>query len=246
MTARIDRQPAYVLHRRPYRESSLLLDLLTRDHGRVAVMARAARGGARGRNQGSASQPFQALLVSWSGRGDLKTLTGVERGAGACVMPGERLYSALYINELLVRVIPQYDAHPTLFDAYALLLSALAGSQDVEPLLRDFEIGLLRELGYELEFNCEASTGRALEAAARYLFTPGSGLSRSDDLEDQSAYSGKVLQAIARSDYGEADTRRSAKRLLRRALAELLGDKPLRSREYFSSRGGSGHGGAGR
>ena len=120
------RQPAFVLHRRAYRESSLLLDLLTRDFGRVGAVVRGARGAGRG--QGFCCQPLGALLVSWSGRGELKTLTAVERIGNAAEIGGERLYSALYVNEILVRLLPQHDAHPLLFDAYARLLAELPGA----------------------------------------------------------------------------------------------------------------------
>ena len=103
MSVRVDQQPAYVLHRRAYRETSLLLDLLTRDHGRVAVVARAARSGTRA--WGAFCQPFQSLLVSWTGRSELKSLTAAERAGDATAILGERLYSALYVNELLVRLL---------------------------------------------------------------------------------------------------------------------------------------------
>jgi DNA repair protein RecO (recombination protein O) len=229
--ARIDRQPAFVLHRRAYRESSLLLDLLTRDHGRIGAVARAARG--NGRSSAGSLQPFQPLLVSWSGRGELKTLTGVERGGAAAPIAGERLFSALYVNELLVRALAPHDVHATLFDAYACLLPALAVAADAEPLLRAFELGLLRELGYALDFAGDAERGEVLEPAAMYAWEPGLGFLAAPGAPETHAYPGWSLAAIGRGDFSDPQTRRFAKRLLREALAPVTGERPLRSREYF-------------
>ncbi|MFM7783038.1 MAG: DNA repair protein RecO [Gammaproteobacteria bacterium] len=229
---RIERQPAFVLHSRPYRESSLLLELLTREHGRVAAVARSARASRKG--LGSVLQPFQSLLVSWSGRGELKTLTAAERWQPLPPVSGERLFSALYLNELLLRALAPQDPHPPLYDAYALLLPGLAGAPDIEPLLRGFELGLLRELGYALELRFEADTGEVLEPQGSYVFDPSDGFLRLPGAErPERAYPGWALMAIAGADYGDPLTRALAKRLLREALAPVLGERPLRSREYF-------------
>ena len=230
--ARVDRQPAFVLHRRPWRESSLLLDLLTRDHGRVSVIARSARNSRKGLP--GALQPFQSLLVSWAGRGDLKTLTGADRAGALPPVAGERLYSALYVNELLVRALAPLDPHPALFEAYAALLPALAAEPDHEPWLRGFELLLLRELGYALDLRFDAGSGEVLEPAAVYAFEPAVGfLPAGPGTPEERLYPGTVLAAIGEGDFAEARTRSLARRLLRDALAPVLGDRPLRSREYF-------------
>jgi len=233
MTDRTDRQPAFVLHRRAFRETSLLLELITREHGRVTVVARGVRR-ARG-NSASLYQPLQPLLVSWSGRGELKTLTAGERAGSNPEITGKRLYSAMYLNEILVRLLPHHDPHPRLFDAYACVLPQLAVAEDVEPELRSFELLLLRELGYGLELGCLGSDGRVLEPAARYLFEPREGVVEAVSAEDRRAYPGWVLKAMERGDFSEPETRRCAKRLLRGIISDLLGDKPLMSREYFRS-----------
>lgn len=229
---RIERQPAFVLHARPYRESSLLLELLTRDHGRVGAVARSARASRKG--LGSVLQPFQSLLVSWAGRGELKTLTAAERWHPLPPVSGERLFSALYLNELLLRALAPQDPHPPIYEAYAALLPGLADAPEIESLLRGFELGLLRELGYALDLCFEADTGEVLEPQGSYVFDPGSGFLRlrgTDTAED--AYPGWALAAIAGADYGDPRTRALAKRLLREALVPVLGERPLRSREYF-------------
>lgn len=232
---RTDRQPAYVLHRRPYRESSLLVDLLTRDHGRVGVVARAARG-ARGGLSG-VLQPCQGLLVGWTGRGELKTLVAAERAGPGVPVAGERLYSLLYVNEVLVRALAPLDPHAALFDAYACLLPALAGADDAEPPLRGFELLLLAELGYAFEPGVDAASGELVEPQGRYRFDPSVGLCAAPDAGPEQAYPGWALQAIARRDFADPDTRRHAKRLMREALAGAVGERPLRARDYFRRRG---------
>lgn len=229
--SRVDRQPAFVLHRRAWRETSLQLELLTRDFGRIGVIARGARGARRG--PGPSCQPFQPLLVSWSGRADLKTLTAVEAVSPAPAIAGERLYTALYVNELLVRLLLQHDAHRAVFDAYAGLLPGIATVGDLEPLLRRFELLLLRELGYGMEFVHDSSTGQVLEPAGHYLFSPDGGFHAAPAPADPRAYPGRVLAEIGRGDFSGPETRRYAKRLMREALAELLGARPLHSRGYF-------------
>ncbi len=229
---RVDRQPAFVLHSRAYRESSLLLDLLTRDFGRIGVVARAARGSRKG--LGSLLQPFQSLVISWSGRGDLKTLTGADRAAFLPMVAGERLFSALYINEVLVRALAPQDPHAALFDAYAALLPGLAEAADHEPLLREFELLLLRELGYGVDLRFEASGGELLEPTAFYGFDPEIGfVSQPPGIDATHAYPGWAIVAMAAGDYADPVTRRLARRLMREALGSVIGERPLRSREYF-------------
>lgn len=235
---RIERQAAFLLHRRSYRESSLLLELLTRDCGRMAAVVRGVRG--KRRAMTAIFQPLLPLIVAWSGRGELKTLNSAEPAGGTNVLTGERLYAALYVNELLLRLLPPQDPHPVLFDAYASLLGQLAEEQVLEPLLRRFEIVLLRELGYGLAFDRDAGTGMVLEPAGAYRFDPADGFHRALVDVPEPTYPGYVLAAIGREDFSDAITRRYAKRLLRTALAELLGPRPLRSRSYFASRRADG------
>ena len=153
--------------------------------------------------------------------------------APAPAIAGERLYSALYVNELLVRLLPPHDAHSALFGAYAALLPGLAAAEDLEPLLRSFELLLLRELGYGMEFVHDSATGQVLEPAGHYLFSPDGGFHAAPEASDPRAYPGWALAQIGREDFSEPRTRRYAKRLMRQALAELLGPRPLHSRGYF-------------
>jgi len=223
-------ETAYVLHRRPYRETSLLVDLFARGAGRLRVVA---RGGRRSRLAG---QPFVPLVVAWSGRGDLKTLIRAEPAVeGTPVPPGRALYLGLYVNELLMRLLPEWDPHPALYEGYGRLLRGLAGQGEPEPLLRRFELQLLAELGYGFALDRTAD-GVSLDADDCYGFMPGSGLIPASGARrgpGSTGFRGCHLLAMAADDYRDPDTRRCAKRLLRTALAEHLGERPLRSRELF-------------
>lgn len=227
---RVNLQPAYVIHSRPYRDSSALLDVFTAEYGRIGLVARGAR--RQNRRGGSAAllQPFTPLLLSFSGRTQLKSLVATESARGMLVLRGERLFSGLYLNELLVRLMHRNDAHPTLFAAYDRALSALAGSTAVDAILRRFEFTLLDELGYGFDPGVEGSSGQPINAARWYRYEPGVGLV--DGSQGGSVFSGADLLALAAGDY-TGSARQAAKRLLREALAVHLGSEPLRSRELF-------------
>lgn len=234
---RVQLQPAWLLHSRPYRDSSLLLDVFTVDHGRQGLVARGVHRRSRGGSSGSLLQSFRPLLLSFSGRGDLQQLSSVEAPGSTLTLAGERLFSGLYLNELLVRLLQRHDPHPQLFASYGATLEALAGPAPVEAPLRRFEFQLLETLGYELQPGVDASTGQPVSPGEWYRFRPESGLWPCGVAEPgvEPAYPGRHLLAIARGDYqGEAAV--TAKALLRQALAEQLGGRPLRSRELFRRR----------
>ena len=220
------RQPAYVLHRRPYRETSAIIELLTRDHGRVAAVARAAR---RARRPQPA-EPFAALEVAWRGRGRLVTLTACET-TRRFALTGRPLFAGLYLNELLTRALPPEEAVTSLFEAYAETLARLVAEGDLEPALRTFEKRLLRELGYELAFDSELVSGAPIAAEGSYELVGGEGFRAA--AVGAGTYRGEVLQAIAQDRYREREVRRAAKAILRAALRAHVGERPLRSRELF-------------
>lgn len=226
-------QPAYVLHTRPYRDTSLLVDVLARDFGRLTLVARGQR---QSRQRGRRPlQAFTALLLSWQGRSDLKTLTGAEIQGPTAFLAGNYLYSGLYANELLVRLLPQGEAQGNIFTAYQNLLAELAGAGELEAALRRFEFRLLEEIGYGIDFHAEAISGDPLEAGKKYHYLNDEGFvpMEGNSAEHGGAFLGRDLQAIAASDYSARETLRSAKRLARLALAPHLGPKPLKSRELF-------------
>ena len=173
---RVRLQPGFILHSRAYRDTSSILEVFTPEYGRVSIVARGNRRKSRGGASGALLQLFQPLLLSFSGRGELKTLTDRETAGPAYGLRGERLFSGLYINELLVRLLHRYDAHPGLFVAYGNALLNLAGHELIELVLRRFEMQLLDELGYSFDLRVDGETGEAVREDAWYHYHGDHGL----------------------------------------------------------------------
>lgn len=229
---KIDSEQAYVLHTRPFRENSQLVDIFSRQHGRLRVVARITRSSKKARTVTA----FSKLSVSWSGRTDLKTLTQAEALQAPLFLRGDRLFIGLYLNELLCRIVPEADPHERLFDRYDLLLKSLLQSDDIEPLLRLFEFSLLNELGYGLAFNIDSASGDAVATELYYQFSLEEGLQRYlGNLNEACVplFRGEHLLALAAEDYQQQDVRRAAKQLSRLALQPHLKGRPLHSRELF-------------
>ncbi|SFL11609.1 DNA repair protein RecO [Rhodanobacter glycinis] len=166
---RIDQQPAYVLHARPYRETSLLLECLTRDHGRLGVVARGVRS-ERGRLLRSQLEPFQPLALDLLMRGELATLRAADTLANGLRLQGDAAMAGLYLNELVVRLTERQDPSPTLFDAYARTLARLGSDDPLAWTLRRFERDLLDALGYALQLEFEADSGEPVAAEGLYRY----------------------------------------------------------------------------
>jgi len=229
---RIELEQGYVLHQRAYRESSALLEIFTAEHGRVGLVARGVRS-ARSRQRGEL-QAFRPLRLSWQLRGELGTLTGVETGGPAVSLSGRALYSAFYLNELLLRLLTRSDPCPDLFLAYQDSLNGLGTGLPLELVLRRFEIRLLQESGYGLPLDCDTATGKALVDDGLYDYHLESGPVEVDPgTESGFLFRGASLLAMAQSDFSDISVLQDAKRLLRAALRLYLGDKPLKSRELF-------------
>ncbi len=235
---RVNLQPAYVIHRRPYRDSSALLDVFTAEYGRISLVARGVRRQSRRGSSAALLQPFTPLLVSFSGRLELKTLVATEPVQGMAALVGDRLFSGMYMNELLVRLLHRNDAHPTLFASYTAALKALGSGTAVDTVLRRFELALLEELGYRLELEVDSVSGQPIQESQRYCYDPGNGLVACGEVTDSpdTAFSGTELLAMASGEFG-GPVRLTARQLLREALAVHLGGEPLRSRELFLAPG---------
>ena len=220
-----------MLHRRAYRETSYLADILSPDFGRLAGVFRGAR-----KKQGSSLEPFIRYGLAWHGRGQMVTVTSYDAEIEHSLRD-HYLYAGLYLNELIVRALPIEVSAPLLFHAYDKAITALARRDALEPVLRTFERILLRESGYELVFNYDQSTGEGIAPDGYYRFVPSFGFESIQKTSD--ALPGRALLAIADDDYADVETRRIAKRVLRSALKPLLGDRPLTSRQFFrgSNRG---------
>ena len=216
---------AYVLHSRPYKESSALVDFFTAQ-GRVRAVLRAARG-----KIGSIARPFAPLELELRGRGELKTVGRLESAGIPLLLTGEALFSGLYLNELLIRLLPAEDPHPVMLEHYGLTLQALAAGRALEPLLRAFEWRLLDELGYGFALDHDVN-GDPLVPDGLYRLQVDAGLERVY-LVQPGLFSGAQLLAMAEAQWSVPGALGAAKRLMRQALAVHLGGRPLVSRELF-------------
>jgi DNA repair protein RecO (recombination protein O) len=228
---RVELEPAYVLHHRPFRDTSVLLEVLARDHGRVGLVARGARG-PRSRLRGML-QPFRPLLLSWQLRGELGTLTGAEPDGVAVAPPkgGDGLLALFYLNELLLRLTARLDPHRELYDVYAGTVSRLTAGEPVAPALRRFEKRLLDLLGYGPDL-ARDDAGRPLEAGASYRYDPALGLAACRP-DAAGAMLGASLLALAEDRLAGARALSDARRLLRAALEAHLDGRPLKTREML-------------
>ncbi len=224
-------QPCFVIHRRDYRNTSLLLELFTPDEGRLPAIARGAKSGRAGR--AILLQPFQPLLAGLSGRGEIKTLGQVEPEGRPFSLTGRLLYSGFYLNELLMRLLGRNDPHADLFAHYLEALTALAGGRPIGETLRYFEIDLLRALGYGLMLEHETVGGEPVlpDRAYDYLIEQGPVISAGRPASG--SVSGRTLLCLHNRATMDPATAAEAKGLMRRILAFYLGDKPLKSRELF-------------
>ena len=242
---RVQLEPAYLLHHYAWRDSSRILELMTRSQGRVSVFARAARRG--GSTLPATLQPFGELLVSWTSRGDAGQLTGAERVRAPAALAGDHLMSAFYANELLIKLLPRHDPHPALFDAYATLLDRLHdGDGQQARALRLFEKRLLDELGWGLSLESDAGSGSPLEPLRSYRYRIDGGPEVIDGVaEGDLVFSGASLLSLAREELGDERSLADARRLLRAALDQCLDGRPLRTREVLIAMRAHGGGAAG-
>ena len=228
-TRRVELASAYILHHRPFRDTSRILEVLSRDHGRMTLFAR----GVRGARSMSASllQPFVPLLLSWSGRGEAAQLTRVEAAVdlAAAKLPTAALMSCFYLNELLLRLTTRHDPNSRIYDIYAATLAALRTGQPLEPSLRLFERDLLEAAGFGLQLQCEAHGGRAVRAEAFYRFRPALGLIEAGEA-DAGAIRGASVLALAAGDLHSGEQLDEARRLLRIAIDEALEGRELATR----------------
>lgn len=233
---RVQLQPAFVLHRKPYRETSLLVEAFTRDYGRVGLVARGVR---RGKSRmAGLLQPFQPLLLSWSGKGELHSLTGAEQGGPPTLFQGRTVISGFYLNELLLRLLQRADPHPQLFADYATAIQALGTRED--PTLRAFEIALLDALGYGLSLEFDIH-GQPIEADSLYHYRLEEGPVRCASAPAGALLMhGRTLIGLNQQSLETPEVLSEAKRLLRTALAIYLGNRPLASRALYRQLGGPG------
>lgn len=219
---------AFVLHQRPYRESSQLLECMTAGHGRMGLVARGSRRVAT--RQRALLQPFVPLCLSWVRRGDLGRLTHVEPNGPGFTLEGQRLLAAFYANELLLRLTARGDPNAEVFSCYSRCVAQLEQAPSVARTLRIFELELLRALGYALELDGD-SAGESLRADAPYVYELEQGFRRAGPSDSEAdLYPGRDLASLRDLELDDDASLRTAQRLLGRVLKAHLGERPLKSR----------------
>ncbi len=234
-TERVELHPAYILHHHPYRNSSRLLEVFSRDYGRFGMIARGVSS-KRSRLQGRL-QPFRPLLLSWHSRGELATMRTAEPDGAPPVLSGAALMSGFYLNELLLRLTGRHVPYPRLFRNYHRTLNRLGERRAGQDALRLFECHLLQELGYGMTLDHEVEHGRPIQPEAHYCYHIERGPVELATGEPANGVqlAGSSLLALASGQFPDQQSRKDALRLMRTVLAFYLGSKPLRSRELFRS-----------
>ena len=226
-----DSQPAFILHSYPFRETSLVVEIFSQNFGRLALVARGARrpkSTLRG-----VLLAFQPLLLSWSGKSELRTLRRAEREGRVLRLGGMALLCGFYLNELLLKLLPRDDPHEHLFTYYQETLVALSTQKNLAIVLRRFEIRLLKELGYALALEHDAETGAALKPDHHYRYVIERGPVLAYGAHDESRFLGKTLLDMALGDYSDPLTVQQSKALMRLLINHYLGNQTLHTRQLL-------------
>ena len=230
-TRRVQQQPAFVLHNRPFRDTSQLLDVISREHGKITLVARGSRS-AKSKLRG-VLRPFQALRLSWFVRSDLGTLTGAEIDSAPLSLGGDALLSAYYVNELVLNFLHRHDPQPEIFDVYSRTITALAHSEELAANLRVFEMELLRLLGYALNLDYDANLHEPIEEGRFYDYRVDQGPVSVSRSEGAMVFAGASLRGIAESRFDDPAVLRDAGRLLREVIRHHLDGRELKSRKVL-------------
>ncbi len=228
----VDFSPAFILHQRVFRESSFLLDIFSRDHGRISLVAKGVR--KQKRSQAGLLQIYQPLLLSWQGRRDLQTLTAVEPNGPAYLLRAESALCGLYINELMMKLLPLGESESNLYIDYQKALFGLQEALQNEITLRLFEKQLLSHLGYGLVLDQDVETGEPIDDGKDYYYVADEGLYCWQTGQQRNRISGRSLQHLVTEQDFDEKSLNEIKQLMRMVIHFYLGDKPLQSRELFS------------
>lgn len=228
---RVEKEPSFILHQRAYSETSVILDIFSKKYGRLSLIAKGVKKQAS--SKGSVLNQFQLLILSWSGRSDLKTMTNAEIAGDVYRISPDAVYCGFYINELIIRLLHQNDPHPELFDYYNQLIKNFSNGLS-EKLLRVFEKKLLIEIGYGVILDHDKNNN-AIDADADYYYLPEEGPVKVIDRSiNANMIKGKNLLALANEKFGDQDDMVEIKKLMRMLLQMQLGEKPLRSRQLMN------------
>ncbi len=231
LDTRVTAQPGFVLHSYPHRETSLIIDVFSRDYGRIALVAKGAKrplSKLRG-----VLQTFQPLSLSWSGKSEIRTLIAAEWVGGLLPLEKSALLCGFYLNELLVKLVARDDPHPALFDHYVTTLNQLAHQEPAPIVLRQFERALLKQTGVAGDFTRCTSSRQPVDPAESYVVDPERGPRLARAADSWPRVSGKTLLDMEREDYSDAVTQAQSKVLMRFLLAYHLGGAPLNTRQIL-------------
>lgn len=228
---RVTSQPAFVLHSYPYKETSLIVEVFTRDHGRVPLIAKGAK---RPHSQlRGVLQTFQPLQLGWTGKSEMRTLTVAEWVGGLLPLERSALLCGFYLNELLVKLLARDDPHPALFDHYVSALNQLAHDEPAAIVLRKFELALLKQTGVAGSMVRVAATGEPVEPDLMYVIDPERGPRQAMTSDTAPVVSGKTLLDMEAGDYADAATQQQSKFLMRYLLLHHLNGMPLNTRQIL-------------
>ncbi len=224
--------PCFILHQRPFRETSVLLDVLSQQFGRVSLIAKGVR--KQKRSQMGLYQIYQPLLIAWTGRGELQTLTQLETLSPRYLLKAESALCGLYINELMVKLLPLHESEQAIFSAYQIALESLQKAENTQLTLRLFEKQLLSQLGYGLVLDREFANGALIDEDQQYYYQADAGLARWYPGQKQISISGRSLQHLADESGFDSESLKEIKNMMRSVLNFYLGGKPLQSRQLFT------------
>jgi len=229
---KVDLTSAYILHQRPYRETSVLLDVFSQAHGRVSLLAKGVRN--KKRSQQGNFQLYQPLLLSWIGRGELHTVNASEVMGPRYLLKENSALCGLYLNELLVKLLPVNEPEPAIFNAYQLALEGLQAGRTNEVVLRLFEKRLLTQLGYGISLDYEAISGDKIVEHQHYYYQPDVGLLLWQQGLNRATISGRSVQHLNSESEFDEESLQEIKQLMRTVINHYLGGKPLQSRQLFA------------
>lgn len=225
-------QLGWVLHRRPWRESSLLIEFFSHQQGRIGLVAKGARS-ARSSWRGLA-EPFCPLTATWTRRGEMGTLTGLDPAGSRYLLAGRALWCGLYANELILKLLLRDDPSPELFRAYDALLADLATDSKLAPAVRRFELGLLAALGVAPDFEHDAADGQPIQSGGLYHLDPEAGFIPAER-PGPMTYPGDAILALAGGMSEGQDSGRDCRRMMRQLIDHQLAGRRLESRRLFEN-----------
>ena len=233
---KVELSPCLILHHRDYRENSLLLDIFSKDHGRLDLVAKGIK---RNKKQKADTYDlYQKYLLSWVAKSELGTLTYIEHAAQFSQLKPELMMLGFYINEITMRLLHKHEPHAELFLAYESILSRIQQAEDENVLLRYYECALLQALGYGIVLDYDVNTGEVIKSDEQYIYQFDYGPTNAIKNKKEAngvRISGETLLQLSTEKLSGEICINEAKHLLRSILNRHLGSKPLASRQLYQS-----------